>query len=86
MPSTLKTLPQKGLLGRYACRLERAAISAYSSAAWGRDGRIRYEVSNSILHTRPARVGRVSGIRQIQSRLLTTDWSARSPWCLALKD
>ena len=33
---------------------------------------------NSILHTRPLRVGRVSGTRQIQSRLLRTNWSARS--------
>jgi len=48
---------------------------------------------NSILHTRPLRVARVSGTRQIQSRLLRTNWSARSlgpeglvpnflvPWC-----
>ena len=33
---------------------------------------------NSILHTRSLRVGRVSGTRQIQSRLLRTNWSARS--------
>lgn len=34
--------------------------------------------ANFILHTRPLRVGRVSGTRQIQSRLLTTSWSAPS--------
>ena len=33
---------------------------------------------NSILHTRSLRVGRVSGNRQRQSRLLRTNWSARS--------
>ena len=33
---------------------------------------------NSILHTRSLRVGRDPGTRQIHSRLLTTNWSARS--------
>jgi uncharacterized membrane protein len=87
MPSTLKTLSIKRVCSDVmsADWCERRYPHT-PQQAWGRHGKIRYEVSNSILHTRSARVGRVSGIRQMPSRLLTTNWSARSPGCLALND